>query len=86
MSHKPSAASYHVDHAPVKQAPRRIPFSLRTKVEEMVKEMLDHGIIEHSSSPWVSPIVLVSKHMDQSIFVWVIGVYHQTRRVSTPSH
>ena len=50
------------DHVPVKQASRRVPFSLRAKVEEMVKEMLDHGIIEHSTSPWASPIVLVSKH------------------------
>ena len=49
------------DHAPIKQAPRRIPFFMRKKVEEMVDEMLDKGIIEHSSSPWASPIVLVSK-------------------------
>ena len=48
-------------HAPLKQPPRRIPFSLRAKVEKMVQEMLDTGIIEHSSSPWASPIVLVSK-------------------------
>ena len=47
--------------APLRQPPRRIPFSLRVKVEKMVQEMLDTGIIEHSSSPWASPIVLVSK-------------------------
>ena len=46
---------------PLRQPPRRIPFSLRAKVEKMVQEMLDTGIIEHSSSPWASPIVLVSK-------------------------
>ena len=40
------------EHAPVKQTPRRIPFSIRKKVEEMVDEMLDKGIIEHSLSPW----------------------------------
>ena len=39
------------DHVAVKQASRRVPFSLRAKVEEMVKEMLDHGIIEHFTSP-----------------------------------
>ena len=50
-------------HVPLKQPPiaRRIPFSLRAKVEKMVQEMLDTGIIEHFSSPWASPIVLVSK-------------------------
>ena len=48
-------------HEPLKQPPRRIPFSLRTKVEKMVQEMLDTGIIEHSSSPWASPIALVYK-------------------------
>ena len=49
------------EHVPLKQPPRRIPFSLRAKVEKMVQEMLDTRIIEHSISPWVSPIVLVSK-------------------------
>ena len=49
------------EHAPVKQTPRRIPFSLRKKVGEMVDEMLDKVIVEHSSSPWASHIVLVSK-------------------------
>ena len=49
------------EHAPVKQAHQRIPFSLRKKVGEMVDEMLDKGIVEHPSSPWASPIVLVSK-------------------------
>ena len=34
---------------------------MRKKVEEMVDEMLDKGIVEHSSSSWASPIVLVSK-------------------------
>ena len=34
---------------------------MRKKVEEMADEMLDKRIVEHSSSPWASPIVLVSK-------------------------
>ena len=49
------------DSAPVKQQARRIPFALRPKVEEMISEMLEQGVIEESSSPWASPIVLVSK-------------------------
>ena len=49
------------DHRPVQQPPRRIPFSLRHLVDEMVREMLDLKIIQHSHSPWASPIVLVKK-------------------------
>ena len=49
------------DHSPMKQPPRRIPFSLREKVCELTQEMLDHGVIQPSSSPWASPIVLVAK-------------------------
>ena len=49
------------DSDPVKQQARRIPFALRPKVEQMINDMLEQGIIEESSSPWASPIVLVSK-------------------------
>ena len=49
------------DHSPMKQPPRRIPFSLREKVCELTQEILDHGVIQPSSSPWASPIVLVAK-------------------------
>ena len=49
------------DSNPVKQQAQRIPFALRPKVEQMINEMLEQGVIEESSSPWASPIVLVSK-------------------------
>ena len=49
------------DSDPVKQQARRIPLALRPKVEQMINDMLEQGIIEESSSPWASPIVLVSK-------------------------
>ena len=45
---------------PVKQQARRIPFALRPKVEQMINKMLELGVIEESSSPCVSSIVLVS--------------------------
>ena len=49
------------NHKPIKQAPRKIPFSLRPKVETLVQEMSTQGVVKESSSPWASPIVLVSK-------------------------
>ena len=49
------------DHTPVRQPARRMPFSLRSDVDRMVGEMLAQGVIEPSSSPWASPVVLVKK-------------------------
>ena len=49
------------EHPPIKQHPRRIPFSLRRTLDQLVDEMLDQGVIAPSSSPWASPVVLVSK-------------------------
>ncbi|UYV68182.1 K02A2.6-like, partial [Cordylochernes scorpioides] len=46
---------------PIKQAPHRIPLARRQEAETLVKEMLDQNIIEPSSGPWVSPVVLVTK-------------------------
>ena len=49
------------DSSPVRQPPRGIPFSLRSKVKILVNEMLEQGVVVPSSSPWASPIVLVAK-------------------------
>lgn len=49
------------DHPPIRQPARRIPFALREKVENMVGEMLEQGVIQPSQSPWASPVVLVAK-------------------------
>ena len=49
------------DTRPVRQLPRHIPFVLCGKVEEMVEDVLERGVIQHSKSPWASPIVLVAK-------------------------
>ena len=45
------------DTSPIKQHPRRIPFALRDKVDQLVK-MLDQGVVIPSKSPWASPVVL----------------------------
>ena len=61
---KTELMSHHIDtgdHPPTRQPLRRTPFSLRKRINEMVKEMLDMGIIKQSSSPWASPVVLVKK-------------------------
>ncbi|KAL5502521.1 hypothetical protein EMCRGX_G009314 [Ephydatia muelleri] len=46
---------------PVHLPPRRIPHARREELKEMLRDMLDKNAIEHSDSPWSSPIVLVKK-------------------------
>ena len=46
---------------PIKQQVRRIPFHLKEAAEKEVQRMLDKDVIEPSSSPWASPVVLVRK-------------------------
>ena len=47
--------------APIKQAPRRIPWAKREATEAEVGKMLANGIVEPSDSPWASPLVIVTK-------------------------
>ena len=49
------------DHPPIKQAPRHLPLNKREIVKKEVDSMLQNGIIVKSTSPWSSPIVLVTK-------------------------
>ncbi|GFX33791.1 retrovirus-related Pol polyprotein from transposon 412 [Trichonephila clavipes] len=49
------------DHPPIKQHPRRLPFAKQEEVGTLLREMQENNIIEPSSSPWASPIVLVRK-------------------------
>ena len=46
---------------PVRLPPYRIPQVFREAVHSELKEMLDHGIIERSTSDWASPMVTVKK-------------------------
>ncbi|GFU79095.1 retrovirus-related Pol polyprotein from transposon 412 [Trichonephila clavipes] len=48
------------DHPPIKQHPRRLPFAKQEEIGTLLREM-ENDIIEPSSSPWASPIVLVRK-------------------------
>ena len=56
--------SHHIDtgeQTPIKQAARCTPFVLRQRIEELTQEMLEAGVIQPSTSPWASPVVLVRK-------------------------
>ena len=46
---------------PVRQAHYRIPHAFREEVNHELKEILRHGVIEHSTSDWASPMVTVQK-------------------------
>ena len=46
---------------PIKQHPRRLPFAKRNVSSQEVSDVYQQGIIEPSSSPWWSPVVLVKK-------------------------
>ncbi|GBO05136.1 hypothetical protein AVEN_265265-1 [Araneus ventricosus] len=49
------------DHPPIKQYRRRLPLVRKEEADHLGKEIVDNGIIEESSRPWASTIVLVKK-------------------------
>ena len=49
------------DNPPIWQPVRRTPFALHEKMEELIQNMMSQGVLQHSSSPWASPVVLVEK-------------------------
>ena len=56
------------DHPPIYQPSRRIPFAQRKEMLKLVNDMMQHNVIEKSSSPWSSPVVLVKKKDGQLRF------------------
>ena len=40
------------DYPPVRQPVHHTPFALKNKVDEIVQEMLTHGVIQPSQSPY----------------------------------
>ncbi len=54
--------------APIRQPPRRLPLMKKQEAEKIVQDMQEQGVIEPSSSPWSSPVVLVRKKDGSSRF------------------
>lgn len=48
-------------HPPIRQQTRPVPYILKLEVQEMLKDLKERQVIEVSSSPRASPIVLVAK-------------------------
>ena len=62
---KPSLSEHTIDTGasqPIKQAPRRTPPYQKEIVDWQLDDLLKHGRIEPSQSPWSSPVVLARKH------------------------
>ena len=51
---------------PVRVPPRHIPAQYRVQVQKQLEEMLDKGIIEESSSPWMAPAVNISEEVGRA--------------------
>ncbi|KAK2727701.1 hypothetical protein QYM36_008256 [Artemia franciscana] len=64
-----SVVRHHIDTGnahPVHQKPYRVPQSRQQAIQEELKRMLHLGIMQPSSSPWCSPVVVVAK-LDETI-------------------
>lgn len=49
------------DSRPIKQPLRRIPVNTKDQIDETLEGMIEKGVIEPSTSPWASGVVLVKK-------------------------
>ena len=56
--------------SPIRQPLRRMPVVLRDTVNEEVTKMLQRGVVQPSSSPWSSPVVMVRKKTARGDFVF----------------
>lgn len=50
------------DNIPVKKRPYRVPYNLRKEMDDQLNILLEAGILEPSTSPYSSPVLLVKKN------------------------
>jgi len=60
---------------PIRQVARRLPLAKKQEAKKIIEEMAKDGVIEPSSSPWASPVVLVKKK-DGSTRFFVVTFPH----------
>ena len=70
---------------PIKQQPYRVSPSQKASIDQHISDMLDQGIIEVSSSPWSSPVLLVKRKDGRTRFcIDYRKLNAQTSKVSHP--
>lgn len=59
---------------PVSKKPYRFPRVKKDIIEKLVQEMLDQGVVQHSTSPYASLVVLFGKRMVVGDFVLITWI------------
>ena len=51
----------YTESPPIRQPVRRQPMALQSNINSEVQKMLQQGVIQHSFSPWSSPVIMAKK-------------------------